>query len=87
MNSTQYNKVKYNYWIPLTSICLVIGEKFLFMATENPNSKVIIITMLKQMSAIISIILGKYIFNEKDALKKLLYSVLIIIGVVIMIMF
>lgn len=85
--SISFKKVKTNYWILLISICLVIGERFLFMATENPDSKVIIITMLKQMSAIISIILGKYIFNEKDTLKKLLYSVLIIVGVIIMILF
>ena len=42
-------------------------------------------TMIKRLSVIISIILGKILFKEKDIIKKLLYSILIILGIGIMI--
>ena len=52
------------------------------MANADPSSKVIVMTMLKQLSVVISIILGKLIFKEKEVIKKLLYSILIIMGIV-----
>ena len=77
-------KIKKNYWIPISAVCLVVGDSFLFQANENANSEVIIMTMLKQLSVIISIILGKFMFKEKYILKKLLYSMLIILGIGLM---
>ena len=71
-----------NYWILLTAIFTVVGDRFLFMANADPSSKVIVMTMLKQLSVVISIILGKLIFKEKEVIKKLLYSILIIMGIV-----
>ena len=79
-----YKKMVKNYWIPLASIALVIGDRCLFEANENPNSMAIVIAVLKQLSVISSIFLGKLMFNEKKIVKKLLYSILIIIGVVLM---
>ena len=58
-----------------------------FIANENVDSKVIIMTMLKQLSVVISIILGKIIFKEKNIIKKLIYSLLIIGGIGIMFIF
>lgn len=77
-----YNVVKNNYWIPLMSLCLVIADRFLFMANEIPESQVSIITILKQISTIEIIILGKIMFNEKMITKKLLCSLLTIIGII-----
>lgn len=76
--------IKKNYWIPIVSIALVMGDRFLFKANEDLDSQVIVMTMLKQLSVIISILLGKIVFEEKDILKKLLYSLLIIGGIGIM---
>ena len=59
----------------------------MFTANANPNSKVIVITMINQLSVIISILLGKILFKEKDIIKKLLYSLLIILGVVLVTVF
>ena len=75
--------LKTNYWIPLTALFTVVGDRFLFMANEDPSSKVIVMTMLKQLSVVISIILGRIIFKEKEVIKKLLYSILIIIGIIL----
>lgn len=82
-----FKQVKKNYWIPLIAICLVVGDRVLFTANANPNSKVIVITMINQLSVIISILLGKILFKEKDIIKKLLYSLLIILGVVLVTVF
>lgn len=79
-----FEKIKKNYWIPIAAIALVVGDRFLFIANENVDSKVIIMTMIKRLSVIISIILGKILFKEKDIIKKLLYSILIILGIGIM---
>ena len=76
-----------NYWIILISICLALSDRLIFIVNANPSSKVIILVIIKQLSVVISIILGRLIFKEKDILKKLLYSILIILGVIIMIAF
>lgn len=79
--------VKNNYYIILIAICLVISDRILFIVNVNPSSKVIMMTILKQLSIVISIILGKLFFKEKEIITKIFYSILIIIGVVIMIAF
>ena len=81
------NQITKNYWIPIASIFFVFGDRFLFKANENINSKVIIMTLLKQVSVIMTILLGKIMFNEKEIFKKLLYSLLIIFGILIIIIF
>lgn len=72
-----------NYYLILSSVFLVVGDRFLYLANEIPESSVIIMTLLKQLSTIITIILGKIIFKEKNIIKKLLLSLLIIIGIII----
>lgn len=81
------NKMSKNYWIFMSAVFLVVGDRMLFKANEIVSSKVIIMTMLKQFSVIVSVLLGKLFFNEKDIIKKMLYSVLIILGVLIMLAF
>jgi len=76
-------KINKNYWILITAICLIVADRFLFKANEIPESKVSIMTLIKQISVIEGIILGKILFNEKNIIKKLLCSLLIIIGIVL----
>jgi len=78
-----FNKVKKNYWIPIVALCLIMGDRFLFIANEIPESKVSIMTILKQISTIEVIILGKFMFKEKNIIKKLLCSILVIFGIVL----
>jgi len=80
--SFNYKIVKKNYWIPMMSISLVVADKLLFMANEIPESMVSVMTILKQLSTIEIIILGKIMFEEKKILRKLLCSTLIIIGII-----
>lgn len=78
-----FKNINKNYWILITAICLVVGDKFLFLANSIPDSKVSIITILKQLSSIELIILGKFLFKEKNITKKLLCSILIIFGIIL----
>lgn len=82
-----FKKMKINYWILIIAAFVAASDRFLFVANENPSSKASIIVILKQLSVVISIFLGKFIFKEKDTIKKLLYSFLIILGLIIMFIF
>lgn len=78
-----FTNIEKNFWIFLTAICLIVSDRYLFKANEIPTSKVSIMTLIKQISAIEGIILGKIFFNEKNIFKKLLCSLLIIVGIVL----
>ena len=82
-----FKKMKVNYWILIIAAFVAASDRFLFVANENPSSKASIIVILKQLSVVISIFLGKFIFKEKDTIKKLLYSFIIILGLIIMFIF
>ena len=79
-------KIKKNYWILIAAICLTVADRFLFKANEVSESKVSIMTLIKQVSVIEGIILGKILFDEKNIIKKLLCSLLIIIGILLTVM-
>lgn len=72
-----------NYWIVLTALILFFGDKILFLANQMPNSKVFVMTLVKKLSVIEVIILGKIMFKEKNILKKLAFSLFIILGIVL----
>ena len=80
---TSFKVVKNNYWIIITAICVTLGDRILFMANEIAESKVSIMTIIKQFSAIEIVVLGKFMFKEKNIIKKLLCCILVIIGIVI----
>lgn len=79
--------LKMNYWLPIVSISTVVADRLLFIANENQSSQVIIMSLLKQLSVPTSIILGMIFLKEKDTVKKILYSILIISGVIIIVTF
>ncbi len=78
--------LKTNYWIPLMGILLMIGDRLLFEANGHPNSKVTVITLIIQSSVIVSIIIGRFAFKEKNILYKLICSAVIISGIAVALM-
>ncbi len=78
-----FRAIKDNKWIIAMALVLTIGDKILYIANTMPESKIIIMTIIKQSSAIVAILLGKIVFKEKHIIKKLLCSALIISGIVI----
>lgn len=78
-----FNSIRTNPWIILTAFLLAFGDRLLFIANSYPESKVSVMTFIKQLHVIETIILGKFIFGEKNIIKKLLCSLLIILGLVL----
>ena len=72
-----------NYWVWALSIMFVIADRCLFIANGMPESKVTIMTLLKQAGCIVTILGGKFIFKEKNIGYKLFCASIIIAGIVI----
>lgn len=72
-----------NYWIWLLSLLFVIGDRALFIANQSPDSRVTVMTLLKQVCCIVTILAGKFLFREKKILYKLFCAAVIITGMVI----
>lgn len=72
-----------NIWIPLMGFFLVFGDRLLFMANASQNSKITVMTLLMQCSVIITIILGKVVYREKDFLYRLFCAAVVICGIVV----
>ncbi len=79
--NVDFKSMNKNYWILIAALSLVFGDKFLFIANEIPESKVAVMTLIKQLSVIEIIIFGKIFFKEKNIIKKLLCSLLVILGI------
>ncbi len=82
-----FSSVKTNYWIPLMSLSLVLGDKLLFEANANPQSEVTLMTLIKQSSVIVTVLTGRFVFKEKDLLFKLLCTAIVITGIMIPLIF
>ena len=65
------------------AILFVIADKCLFVANGIEDSKVTVMTLIKQSGCIITILSGKFIFHEKNITHKLICASIIIIGIVI----
>lgn len=75
-----------NGWIWLLSILFVAADKALFIANGMADSRVTIMTLLKQSGCVVAILAGKYIFKEKNTGYKLFCAAIIVIGIVIGVM-
>ena len=72
-----------NPWIWFLAILFVIADRCLFIANANPDSKVTIMTLIKQSCCFVTIIAGKFIFHEKKILHKFLCACVIVAGIVV----
>ncbi len=72
-----------NKWVYLMSLTLVIGDKALFVANNNPDCTVSLMTLIKQLSCVVVILGGKFVFKEKRILYKLFCAAIMISGIII----
>ena len=72
-----------NYWIYILSVLFVLADRALFIANGYPDSKVTVMTLIKQSGCLVTILGGKFIFKEKNIGYKLICALVIIIGIVI----
>lgn len=72
-----------NYWIWLLAILFVIADRALFLANGMEESKITIMTLIKQSGCIVTILGGKFIYHEKNIGYKLLCAAVIVTGIVV----
>ena len=75
-----------NGWIWLLSILFVAADKALFIANGMADSRITIMTLLKQSGCVVAILAGKFIFKEKNTGYKLFCAGIIVLGIVIGVM-
>lgn len=75
--------IKDNGWIIVMSVLFVIGDKALFIANSIPDSKVSVMTVLKQSACFVTILGGRLVFKEKNIAFRLLCAVVIVVGIFI----
>lgn len=72
-----------NYWIWLLSLMFVIADRCLFIANAMPDSKVTVMTLIKQSGCVVTILGGKFIFKEKNIGYKLVCAGIVVVGIVV----
>lgn len=72
-----------NYWIWILSILFIVADRALFIANAIPESRVTVMTLVKQSGCIVTILAGKLLFHEKNIGYKLICAAVIIAGIVI----
>lgn len=71
-----------NYWIYLVGLFIFLADFMLFSAHTVANSQLITITVLSKLKIIVTVAAGIFIFKEKNVWKKLLLSVIVVIGAI-----
>jgi drug/metabolite transporter (DMT)-like permease len=71
-----------NQWIWLLSIMFVIADRALFVANGMADSRITVMTLIKQAGCIVTILAGRFIFHEKNIAHKLICAAIIIAGIV-----
>ena len=73
--------LKSNYWIPLMSLSLIVGDRLLFEANSNPASEVTLMTVIKQSSVIVTVLTGWLVFKEEHILYKMMCTLFVLFGI------
>ena len=69
-------------YVYILSFLLIAGDRLLFVANSYESSQVTIMTLIKQSSAIVAILSGKFVYGEKIS-RKLWCAGIIIFGIVL----
>ncbi len=75
--------LKTNYWIPLMSISLVLGDRLLFEANASPASEMTLMTVIKQSAVVVTVLTGYFAFGEKQLGYKLFCTAITLAGIFI----
>lgn len=73
--------VKFNLFIILMSIFLVLSDRIYFSAVKIPSSEISVIMPVRRISIFVSAIIGGLIFKEKSLKKKFVCACLLILGI------
>lgn len=70
-----------NQWIWLLSLLFVIADKALFIANGMADSRVTVMTLIKQSGCIVTILAGRFLFHEKNTGYKFFCAAVMILGI------
>ena len=79
----EFCAIKTNIFIPTLSAISFLADKCHFVAASNPNASVILMTLLRQSSLIVSVFVGGLIYKEKHLILKLFSCIIVIIGLIL----
>ena len=72
-----------NKWVWMLSVLFVIADRSLFIANGMPDSRITVMTLLKQAGCVVTILAGRYLFKEKDTTHKMVCAAVIIVGIMV----
>jgi len=72
-----------NPWIWGMSVLFVIADRALFIANGSPQSRVVVMTVLKQSCTVVTILGGWLVFREKKIAQKLACVGVVIVGILL----
>ena len=81
-----YFQVLKNYGVWILSLLIVVADRVLFLANGMDGSRVTVMTLLKQVGCVVTILAGRFLFHEKNTGYKLFCAAVIIAGIVIGVM-
>ena len=70
-------------WIWLLSILFVVADRCLFIANSDPGSTVVVMTLVKQSSVLVTIGMGWLIYKEKNIGWRICCALLVIGGIML----
>ena len=70
-----------NGWIWAMAIMFVIGDAALFIANANPDSRITVMTVVKQSACFVTILGGKFVFHEKGIAYRAFCALIIFCGI------
>jgi len=72
---------KWRWTIPAVGVLLQTADYFYFKALQDPDAMIMLLSAIKRSQLLIAVLIGGYIFNEKNTGKKLVPLFGILIGV------
>lgn len=72
-----------NKWIWILAVLFVIADRLLFIANGNPDSRVTVMTLIKQSCCIVTVIGGRLVFKEKHTGYRLICAGIVLGGIVV----
>jgi drug/metabolite transporter (DMT)-like permease len=70
-------------YIYILSLLFMLADRAMFIANSNPNSQIVTITVIQQVSVIATILLGRILYKEKHVVYRILCALLIISGIIL----
>lgn len=79
-------KAALNPWIWLLALLFVVADRALFVANASPDSRITVMTLIKQAGCVVTLAAGKWIYHEKHILHRTFCTILVVAGIVTAVM-